>query len=45
MATTFDLKATYAEKANNAEVVAEKLRLFYMGKDMKDDLKLYSFKL
>ena len=45
MATTYDLKEKYAAAANNDEVRADKLRLFYMGRDMKDDQKLYTFKL
>jgi hypothetical protein len=40
-----DLKKTYLKELNLEEVTLEKIRLFCMGKELKDDLFLYSYEL
>jgi hypothetical protein len=44
-ATVFDLKAKYTEAEGSEKFSADLLRMFFMGKDMKDNDKLYKYKI
>lgn len=38
-----DFKSMYVNKLNDPEVLAEKCRMFAMGKELKDDLFIFSY--
>jgi hypothetical protein len=44
-ATILDLKAKYTELEGSEKFSADLLRIFFMGKDLKDNDKLYKYKI
>ena len=40
-----DLKKKYLEKIGSNELSVEDIRLFYAGKELKDDLFIYSYEI
>ena len=43
MATIAELKMMYVSTVNKPDILPHHLRMFYMGKELKDDLHVYSY--
>lgn len=43
--TVANLKELYAEKAKHDDIKSDNIRLFYMGKEIKDDDELHTYNI